>query len=295
MSAVRPILRVLRTGAALSYQDAGRHVWRKYGVAPCGFIDPTAARLTNRLVGNLPDDTVIECAMAGASFAVLDDCYLAVGGASPANGLPAYSARHFTAGERFTLRGSSDGCWSYLATPGGWQISESSADDSTTTPFGSASYHAHSALGPSLSVGDDLYAAAAAAQPDHARFIRHADRPDLSRRDPLTLTLGPDHRLFHKDRLERLCTHGWEVSPLSDRSGYRLVSPKAGLGHTHSIPSAPVVVGALQLTPAGELIIALNDGPTVGGYPVIAVLAERCIPSLVQRLPGQQITFTFEK
>jgi len=38
-------------------------------------------------------------------------------------------------------------------------------------------------------------------------------------------------------------------------------------------PSGPMVEGAVQCTPAGELIILGPDGGVTGGYPVVGVIA----------------------
>ena len=38
------------------------------------------------------------------------------------------------------------------------------------------------------------------------------------------------------------------------------------------MPSAPVAVGAIQVPPSGHPIVLLRDGPTVGGYPRLAIL-----------------------
>lgn len=62
----------------------------------------------------------------------------------------------------------------------------------------------------------------------------------------------------------------WPVSWVGDRVGLRLegVGPPHGL----ELPSMPSVPGAIQLTPAGDLLIVGPDGPTIGGYPVVGVV-----------------------
>ena len=62
----------------------------------------------------------------------------------------------------------------------------------------------------------------------------------------------------------------WTVTAVA-RSGLRLAGgPMAASG---SVASAPMVAGAIQLTPAGEPIVLGLDGALTGGYPVVAVVA----------------------
>jgi allophanate hydrolase subunit 2 len=79
------------------------------------------------------------------------------------------------------------------------------------------------------------------------------------------------------------------VDPRSDRAGYRLTG--AGLDGVVSADarSEPTCVGAVQLTPDGTLIVLMADGPTVGGYPKIAVVTTADLPRLAQLGPGARI------
>ena len=49
----------------------------------------------------------------------------------------------------------------------------------------------------------------------------------------------------------------------------------------------------MQLTPDGTVIICLNDGPTVGGYPLVGVVDPADLPRLVQVPIGSDLTFQF--
>lgn len=62
----------------------------------------------------------------------------------------------------------------------------------------------------------------------------------------------------------------WRVVDVS-RSGVRLRGPRLPAAGT--VPSAPMLPGAIQLTPSGEAIILGPDGGLTGGYPVVGVVA----------------------
>jgi len=47
-----------------------------------------------------------------------------------------------------------------------------------------------------------------------------------------------------------------------------------------------MAVGAIQVTPDGTLIIIGPDGPTIGGYPVVAYVIDADLDRVGQLLPG---------
>jgi antagonist of KipI len=73
--------------------------------------------------------------------------------------------------------------------------------------------------------------------------------------------------------------------------GYRLEGPAPALSLPRELPSAPACIGTIQLPPGGEPIVLMPDGPTVGGYPRIAVVATADLGRLAQRRPGEVVRF----
>lgn len=76
------------------------------------------------------------------------------------------------------------------------------------------------------------------------------------------------------------------VDPRSDRVGTRLrgsiPAPTPGL-------SRPIVAGALQVPPDGAPIVIGPDGPTTGGYPVVAVLPRQSRDALARLRPLAEV------
>lgn len=103
---------------------------------------------------------------------------------------------------------------------------------------------------------------------------------------PLAVLPGPyAHRLDFSRFLEAT----YRVSSQLDRSGIRLTGPPVDAGE--EIPSEPTCVGAIQATPSGTLIVLGPDGPTIGGYPIVAVVADRDLDRLAQLEPGDEVLF----
>lgn len=80
----------------------------------------------------------------------------------------------------------------------------------------------------------------------------------------------------------------WTVASVA-RSGARLVGgpvPASG-----SVPSMPLVPGAIQVTPSGEAVVLGPDGGLTGGYPVVGVVATVDLDRLSLLRPGDAVTF----
>ena len=82
------------------------------------------------------------------------------------------------------------------------------------------------------------------------------------------------------------------IGAASDRTGTRLEGPALP---AHCMQSAwdrrsmPMVCGAIEMTPAG-LVVLGPDHPTTGGYPVIGVVRRDAIGRLFARPIGARIT-----
>lgn len=108
-------------------------------------------------------------------------------------------------------------------------------------------------------------------------FLREVD----AQRGPLRVLIhgsGQDHADW--------LAGSWIVSSTA-RSGTRL---RGGtLRARGSQPSMPVVVGALQATPEGELIVLGPDGGLTGGYPIVGVVCSADLSRVSELQPGEPV------
>lgn len=135
------------------------------------------------------------------------------------------------------------------------------------------------------------------AVPDEEGFRAGTQRQVAERRlgepvvvpDPepvLNLLAGPQASVLPMDVL---CATVWTVAPASDRVGLRLSG--GGVGRPTALASEPMCVGAVQVTPSGELLVAGPDGPTLGGYPKVAVVVNTDLRCLAHLRPGNTVRF----
>lgn len=88
--------------------------------------------------------------------------------------------------------------------------------------------------------------------------------------------------------LDDFADRSWQVTDVA-RSGVRLAGQRLPAGGT--VSSAPMLPGAIQLTPSGEAIILGPDGGLTGGYPVVGVTATVDLDRLSLLQPGATVQF----
>ncbi|MFG2605504.1 biotin-dependent carboxyltransferase family protein [Streptomyces sp. NPDC048514] len=276
---------VVRAGALTTVQDRGRPGYAHLGVPRSGALDPPAAALVNRLVGNPPDAAVLETTLDGCAVRPRSTVTVAVGGAPcpvAVGGRPAPwgSPVVVPAGELLQVGTATAGVRGYLAVAGGIAVEP---------VLGSRATDLLSGLGPApLTDGTVLPLGAPAGPP--AR-VDGAPQPRPPAALVLRVTPGPRADWFPAGALQTLTTRAYRVSPASNRIGLRTEGPALERSRTGELPSEGMVLGAVQVPPDGRPVIFLADHPTTGGYPVIAVVRAADLPAAAQAVPGTPVRF----
>lgn len=283
-------LRILAPGLLTTVQDAGRSGWRHLGVAHCGALDPVAAALANRLVGNAANDAVLELTLQGPTLQFEQPLRLAICGArvlarfEPVSG----TAMTVEAGRPVELPAGvlrigalRDGARAWLAFAGGVDVPLVLGSRSTDLRGGFGGFD-----GRALQAGDELRlgdtATIACVQP---RMPRWWIDPDADERGmPIRYVPSRQSGDMPLDR------RAWQISNRSNRQGARLEG-NALTGTRDEEISAPVAPGTLQLPPDGKPIVLLADAQTMGGYPRLGHVIAADLPRLAQLRPGDEVRF----
>ena len=275
-----PVLEVLQTGLGASFQDLGRSGWKRFGVPPGGAMDRGSARIANRLANNDANAPVIELLMQGAEFRVLSTCRIAITGAD-ASGPFLWQSAIFAPGQVISFPNNRSGVWTYVAVEGGFRARRI---------LGSASANVRAGIGRNLIAGEVLQRSV---RPMllNANAVEYQSRADLLSPFAIPVHAGPQWDQFSDEAKHLLFESPWQVAPRSDRSGYRLSGPALSVP-AGEMTSEPVIVGSIQVPPDGAPIVTMRDGPTVGGYPKIAVVDPAALDELSQIRPG--INFQFQ-
>jgi len=267
-------IEVVTPGLLTTVQDRGRPGLAHLGVPPSGAADARAYELGNRLVGNVPGAAALEATLEGPALRFEGPATVALTGATTVG------VREYEPGELLELGRCVNGVRAYVCVRGGIDAEP---------VLGSRSTDLLTGLGPPpLRAGDllaigDAVAGETCPVPGTGRVL--PGEPVLRVRP------GPRDDWFPPRAVEALCSHPWRVSPASNRVGIRLEGPPLERVRSDELLSEGLVTGALQVPPSGRPILLLQDHPTTGGYPVIAVVDSADLWLAGQLAPSASVWF----
>lgn len=283
------MIEVEQAGALTTVQDLGRRGWRHLGVAVAGALDPDAAALANRLVGNAVDAALLEFSLTGPALVLRDGATIALtGGDVEAMHIDAAGARTpvpcgrpvaLPAG-KLRVGAVRRGVRGWLAMAGGIDVAPVLGSRSTDLRGGFGGLH-----GRALKRGDVLrtgVAPPALSMPTPAWWFAFDELPQ--HRLALHFVPCADDRT----PVEAFADQAWRVDSRSNRQGLRLAGEPL-TAPTGDIVSLPVAPGTIQLPPDGQPIVLLADAQTTGGYPRLGYVAAADLPLLAQASPGMEI------
>lgn len=278
--------KVIKPGFYTTVQDAGRFGFADRGLAQSGVMDDHAYRWANYLLDNAQTDAVLEITFGDCQLEALAPSKIAITGADMQlriNGVlkENWHSHAIKMGDQLSWQTTKSGVRAYLAVKNGLN---------TTAWFGSRAVNKREQIGQLLQAGDWLaYASFSGALA--SRCVPLAYQADYTK--PLRLHLLPSYQFsqFMPDQIKVFFNNTYQIGLDSDRTGYRFLG-KPIQNVPAKMTSEGMVVGSVEITPAGLPIILLNDAPTIGGYLKIGVIVREDINKLVQRQVNSAVKFT---
>lgn len=299
---------ILRPGLLTSIQDTGRYGFQKYGVIASGAMDVYSLRMANLLVGNKETEAALEITLMGPMISVNEDMLIAITGAdlSPTvDGipLPIWRPVWIKKGSVIKFGVPKSGCRSYFAVAGGFVV-EKIMHSKSTYLRGEIGGFKGRALQKDDTIGIGKYSErsmrllsklkdTAPTTPFSTTDWFVDSKPFFSETSEAFIRVlsGRQYDQLTKQGKNQLFAEFFQITPQSDRMGFRLSGPKMELQEKRDMLSEAVSFGTVQLPPNGNPIILLADCQTTGGYPKIAQVASVDLAYLAQRKPGEKIRF----
>ena len=277
-------------GPGVTLQDLGRRGFGRWGVTGAGAMDPAAAALAARALGNSPETAAIEVSLGGIEVEAEGGMLTVavVGGDFDLRlddrRLPGAVVLPLPPGARLSIRPGRRGAWAYLAVAG---------EIAVQPVLGSRSTHTRSHLGGldgrALRAGDGLAIA------DPRRPIEAAMALDTAvldgERGPIRVMLGPQDDHFDEAAIGAFLGRSWRLSPRSDRMAYGLEGVPLDHVRGHDIVSDAVAHGAIQVPGSGLPFVLMADRQPTGGYPKIATVIGADLGRMAQIRPGETVRF----
>lgn len=285
------MIEIEKAPAFATVQARSRVGWRAHGLPGGGALDTWSFHLANALVGNRPDDAAIEWMLGVGRVRFLRPAPFALTGADVSARLSeraVLSRRLYFAaeGEVLQIDALRDGRALYLAFGGGLQVPSVLGSRATYVPARLGGLD-----GRPLRSGDQLTIGKRSWPPPRFEERWLNECPWLGNRDPIRVIPGPQWCDLAEDFRTAFFGMTWTVGAEADRAGLRLESRLKASGLSFTAPSEPVAPGTIQLTPDGRPLVLLADGPTVGGYPKLGVVASVDLGRLAQTTPGALVQF----
>lgn len=275
-------------GIYTSIQDNGRPRLQSYGVPIGGYIDHLAANMANWIVGNPFDSPVLEITLSGPKINISSNCQIAITGADmnpKINGNPIamYETVNAAAESELSFGKLVNGCRSYLAVNGDWEL-DKWLDSYSATVFENREFELINRIkkGKVLRIRPGSKVSAKSVPLDF--------RPKIVHNPVVRVLPGPEYPLFDNKAVNDFMNLEHFISTDSNRMGYRLNS------RIHPIPedeiiSSGIIPGTIQITHSGQPIVLLADAQTTGGYPRIANIISVDLHKMGQLKPSDSIRF----
>ncbi|MGB6104568.1 MAG: biotin-dependent carboxyltransferase family protein [Pusillimonas sp.] len=293
-------MHVVKPGMLSSFQDLGRTGHQHLGVPVGGAMDSRAHRLANLLVGNDENEATLEVTLTGPTLRFEAPACIAISGAllSPTlNQEPVPNNRPLIVrdGDVLAFGARASGLRAYIAWHGGIDLPSVMSSRSTYLRGGFGGFQ-----GRALRKGDIL----------HLRTpLKGGEADALARelwdikiylpamlgtapRPTLRAVRGAHAALFTEASIRDFFSGEYQISPQSERMGYRLQGPQLHLLSAKQLLSDATSFGSVQVPPDGNPIVLMADRQTTGGYAKIAHVATVDLPAIAQSMPGDTLRFT---
>ena len=304
---------VIRPGLQTTIQDAGRPGYLSRGIPPAGPQDYRSFALASLLVGNpLPPPPLApgDPGLAGLEILAIGPTLtfdaptlvaLTGGHVEPTldgEPVPSWTALAVPAGATLKVGKVGPGARAYLAVAGGIDVPRYLGSRATFVRGGQGGLE-----GRALKKGDRLSLGPAGDETPGPAVPEGLRRRLDERPWPVRVVPGPQDHLFTEAGLELFFSAEWQLSPTSDRMGFRFIGPAlemrerpdylvrdAGSGPADIVDDI-TPVGGIQV-PGGIEPIAMGvENPTAGGYAKIGTVISTDLGVLGQIRPMEPVRF----
>jgi len=291
------VIQVIQPGMLSSVQDVGREGYRHAGVPKSGAFDSIALCIGNRLLGNAETDAAIEMTMTGGEYRFTASTIVCLTGANAVDAMiingdhqdVIHHQRPTVIPKGSTIRVGrlSNGARGYLCVAGGIQCPLVLGSRSALVSLPGAG------LSRALRKGDSLLVDEHEAVGMNRTSTSGIQEPGSFGNGPHLLRIVPGAHIerFTESQRVALGELAFRISDQSNRAGVRLSESKIPGEPPDTVASEGTLPGYVQAPPSGEPIILGIDGPTTGGYPVIACVIEADLPVLAQCEIREQVQF----
>ena len=278
--------KILRLGTHTTFQDNGFSNLQHLGITNSGVVDKGLFFLANKLVNNDYQIPVIEFASQGPSLKLMNGvCRFAITGKALFNIISKKKIIKGITNKTYTIFkddiidilttvGSN---YAYFSIEGGFNLKKEFNSYSTLTKSDigfnkiELDQFLYFKINGSSKINKISYIE------DKTNFIRVVN--------------GPQANYFFPKIIKKFYSDKFIIGKNSNRMGIRLENNVCKSVISQNISSEGIIKGSIQVPGDGNPIILLNDHPTIGGYPKIAIVILADIHKIAQFTVGTSFIF----
>jgi len=282
---------VLRPGINTTFQDKGRFGMQHLGVVPSGCMDYKSFLIANALVLNDEKEGVLEFAYQGpllklikgkTKFAITGNVLFKIINSKneTING-ECNKSYDLDEGDQVDILATRQSAYGYLSVEGGFDV----------VPFcNSVSTLVRANIGPNegkkINIKNKILL-----KKNRKEKNNYAVNISIKKNNAIRVLKGSQFDYFSNASQKEFFSKDYKITNLTDRMGMRLEGKVLKSSVSTNIRSEGITKGAIQVPADGQPIILLTDHPTIGGYPKIANVVSADYDLLIQKTPGEEISF----
>ena len=298
-------VRIIRPGLLATIQDLGRHGFQQYGVVVGGAMDSLSIRLANVLVGNEEGEAAIEVTLMGTSLQFEEDTLISITGGNlnpviDGSPVPLWRPVFVKKDAVLSFAGCKSGCRAYIAVAGGFSIPNVMNSKSTYIRGEIGGFKGRTLREDDVIPLAEENSFSLKVKKALQKKLKHNSFVAVDWYIPLERYLigkvvrvvkGTEFETFSESAQKQFFEQEFQITPQSDRMGYRLSGPSLQLEQPFELLSEAVANGTIQVPSDGNPIVLLADRQTTGGYPRIGQIAAADLPIIAQMKPGDRVRF----
>ena len=282
---------VLRPGINTTFQDKGRFGMQHLGVVPSGCMDHKSFLIANALVLNDEKEGVLEFAYQGpllklakgkTKFAITGNVLFQIINSKneTING-ECNRSYNLDEGDQVDILATRQSVYGYLSVEGGFDVKPFCNSVSTLVRA-----HIRPNEGKKIGIKNKILL-----KKNRKEKNNYAVNVLIKKNDVIRVLKGPQFDYFSDTSQKEFFSKDYKITNLTDRMGMRLEGKVLKNSVSTNIRSEGITKGAIQVPADGQPIILLTDHPTIGGYPKIVNVVSADYDLLIQKIPGEKISF----
>lgn len=281
--------KVQRGGIHSTFQDTGFKNVQHIGITTGGVVDINLFQLANKLLDNDLSSPVIEFANQGPLLELKKGrCRFAITGNVSFNiiskdlittGVPnrTYILHE---GDKLDILTTIKSNYGYFTVEGGFSLQKEYGCFSTLT---------QSNIG--ANEGNKIFKNQKINFNNNLSESNKKIEIDFKINNIIRVIRGPQMNYFMLKTIKNFFQKSFYVSKTTNRMGVRLEGNIIKAIKSHNIASEGIIKGSIQVPGNGEPIVLMNDHPTIGGYPKIAIVILSDLAKLAQLPVGTNFNF----